>query len=244
MCRRGRLANSAAARNSSNVQPSCSSPSLGRGEPAVPHPLEVDEVGVVVDDHRRDAVGHALQVVGGGERLERVAVVAVAVLDPALVEQLEERSVQVGLADVDEAAAGDQEQVGDLLPTGERGHHRPGVGPGLDLDVGGLGALVVVVDHRLVGPHLFVRTPDPEGEDGRFGRGTTGTLVRFVGWLVVAAGESQRSDQAEGDQRDQCRRAQRSSFGQHSHLIRRMNRRLYRAVGRAPTEISGCSVVR
>ena len=60
----------------------------GHVEAALRHRLEVDELRVVVDDHRRDAVGHALQLAVAGERLERRPRVAVAEVDVALVEQV------------------------------------------------------------------------------------------------------------------------------------------------------------
>ncbi len=165
--RRGRLANCAAARNSSKLH-RLSDPEVRverrHGQLAPLHPLEVDQVLVVVDDHRRDAVGHALLVVVRREGEERVAGVAVAEVDAALVDELEQGSVDALLGDRGQVGPRQQEHVGRVLAGLDRVRQGLGVGPALDGDVDPGGALVVGVDDALVRRDLGVAPPHPEGE--------------------------------------------------------------------------------
>ncbi len=109
---------------------------VGHVEAALAHRVEVDEGLVVVDDHRRDAVGHALELAVAGERLERRARVAVAEVHVTLVEQRAERPVQLGVLQVREVLAPDQEQVGHLALVERRDQVLVGA-VGLDLDLRG-----------------------------------------------------------------------------------------------------------
>ena len=172
LCRRGRVANSAAALNCSNVHArggSSASSEPGAWRPARAHPVEVDELGVVVDDHRRDAVGHALQPVVEAEGAQGVSRVAVAEVDPAGVEQLVDRLHLAVLLEAREVTPRDQEDVGQLVVGREGVDGRVAVGPGDDADLGRVVERVELADHVVVAGDLVLGPEDPERQLRRLG---------------------------------------------------------------------------
>ena len=133
-------------------------------ETALRHLLEVDQVGVVVDDHRRDAVGHALLVVGRGEREHGVAGVAVAEVDAPLVDELEQRGVALRGGDVLEVGPREQEDVGRVVVAQHAAGQLGGVGEGAQRHLDPLGARGVGVDDAAERLDLLLAPVDAELE--------------------------------------------------------------------------------
>ena len=135
-----------------------------RGQLELRHALEVDQVLVVVDHHRRDAVGHALQLVGGREGEHGLTGVAVAEVDSAFVDELEKGPVETSFGHRGEIGAREQVHVGRLPTVPDPGSQRLRVRPALDRHVDPGGALVVGVDDALVRRDLGVAAPDTKGQ--------------------------------------------------------------------------------
>ncbi len=172
-------------------------------EPAGGHPVEVDQVLVVVDHLGRDAIGHALQAVVAAERLEGVAGVDVAEVDAALVEKCVDRAGQLVLGVPPQVAPRQQEHVGQGLALVDR-PAQPVVGaPVLDGHLGAVVDRVEVVGHPGVGRDLLGGAVDAEGQVHRLARGVRGLRARLRGRAgagVVTGARGQHRGERQDDQ--------------------------------------------
>ncbi len=194
--RPGRLANSAAAVNWSkfHVTPF----SAGAEMTALDHGVEVDELAVVVHDHRRDPDRHALEPALGAEREHRVARVEVTEVDAAVEQQRVDRLQHLLLLQPGEVAVAGEEDVGHLAGLTHGAHERLAGGVGLDVHLRVVVQRVVDRDQRLVGVDLLGRAEDAEGE-GAVDRDVAGP-VRWRHRPLVGLAPG---DQAGGEQHAQ-----------------------------------------
>ncbi len=161
-------------------------------------PVELDQLGVVVDDHRCDVDRHALQGGVRAERLEPVAGVAVAEVDLALGEQVVDPAYGLLLGEAREVVVVHQEEVRRVTrgPLLLQRHHGVVVrGVVLDDD------LHAVVLHGEVGGDALVGVDDllgPVDREGHLGPRVRGRRRLGLGRAVVG-GASRGRHEDDGD---------------------------------------------